>query len=64
MNEDQLLDDDEIENEDDSGEIEVIVQQAVRRNPYVLDARRKIERLMELRRLRELDDRINLNDLD
>ena len=64
MNDEDILDDDEIENDDEVNPIDIFVPQTARRNTYTLDARRRIEQLMELKRLRELDERICLTDLD
>lgn len=64
MNDEEILDDGEVEIDEEENDIDIFVQQAARRNSYTLDARRRIEQLMELKRLRELDERISLNDLD
>lgn len=47
---DDVLDDDDLEAEDDS-DLEYISSKAKRSSP---DARRRVEKLMELRRLRQL----------
>ncbi len=66
MSEEDLYDDDDDDREEveDDASFEEVIQTAGDRKKNSLETRRRIERMLELKRLRELDDSIGLEDLD
>lgn len=64
MSEEDLYDDDDDQEEiEDDSSIEEVIQSAGDRKRNSLETRRRIEQMLELKRLRELDDSIALEDL-
>ena len=64
MSEEELYDDDDAEEIEEDGSFEEVIQSAGERKKNSLETRRRIEQMMELKRLREYDDSIALEDLD
>ncbi|MEJ2316255.1 MAG: hypothetical protein P8Y83_04775 [Gammaproteobacteria bacterium] len=64
MSEEELYDDDDTEEIEDDASFEEVIQSAGERKRNSLETRRRIEQMMELKRLREYDDSIGLEDLD
>jgi hypothetical protein len=65
MSEEELYDDDDdTEEADDDASFEEVIQSAGERKRNSLETRRRIEQMMELKRLREFDDSIGLEDLE
>lgn len=64
MSEEELFDDDDTGMIEDDASIEEVIQSAGERKRNSLETRRRIERMLELKRLREFDDSIGLEDLD
>lgn len=66
MSEEDLYDDDDDDREEveDDASFEEVIQSAGDRKRNSLETRRRIEQMLELKRLRELDDSIGLEDLD
>ena len=64
MSEEELYDDDDTEEIEEDASFEEVIQSAGERKKNSLETRRRIEQMMELKRLREYDDSIALEDLD
>lgn len=65
MSEEDLYDDDDDREEaEDDACLDEVIQSPDDRKRNSLETRRRIERMLELKRLRELDDSIGLEDLD
>ncbi len=64
MSEEELYDDDDAEEIEEDASFEEVIQSAGDRKRNSLETRRRIEQMLELKRLRELDDSIGLEDLD
>lgn len=64
MSEEELFDDDDTGMIEDDASFEEVIQSAGERKRNSLETRRRIERMLELKRLREFDDSIGLEDLD
>jgi hypothetical protein len=64
MSEEELYDDDDTEEIEDDASFEEVIQSAGERKRNSLETRRRIEQMMELKRLREYDDSIAAEDLD
>jgi hypothetical protein len=64
MSDDEIYDVDEDEIDTDMPELDEIVERAKNKNVRALDARRQIERIMEIRRLKELDEDIDWENID
>jgi hypothetical protein len=66
MNRDQFVDDDEDKDLDEDelmDTLEDLPALSQKQDQRGLDSRRRIEELMELKKLKEIDDSIDLNDL-
>jgi hypothetical protein len=66
MSETDLYDDDDDDREeiDVDDDFETVIPTAADRKRNSLETRRRIEQMMELKRLRELDETIGLEDLE
>jgi hypothetical protein len=64
MSEEELYDDDDTEEIEDDASFEEVIQSAGERKRNSLETRRRIEQMMELKRLREYDESIAAEDLD
>ena len=66
MSETDLYDDDDDDREeiDMDDDFETVITTAADRKRNTLETRRRIEQMMELKRLRELDETIGLEDLE
>ncbi len=64
MSEEELYDDDDAEEIEEDASFEEVIQSAGERKKNSLETRRRIEQMMELKRLREYDDSIAPEDLD
>jgi hypothetical protein len=64
MSEEELYDDDDTEEIEDDASFEEVIQSPGEKKRNSLETRRRIEQMLELKRLREYDDSIVPEDLD